>query len=590
MIARMARRWWGVGALAGALAGCDFESDAGAGIETNTCITDAECSDDTRCEAGMCVARTVESPLAVVLEVTPAGSTASPYLLDRFVVEGPLSRTWDLAERVTVSGDLRGEAGPIDAEVRFVPMHALRGVTMASVIVPTGDGDPPGRYRAEVVPGMAYRMEVDPVARELPPVRREVQVEGDEEVDIDYGEIEFEAHAFEVRGAQDGATVLVRALEAGSDAVVSSTAQVDDGMATILLAPDAGAFRVEVSVDEAYQEIANRTASPAACDASAPAYPTFLIDEAELPRSRGMGILDLPAYPERIAFSGTVELCDGSMSGKGDVTQLPVALRSTEILLDAEDTSFRGTFGATTTAEWKDGQLRFCVEVVPGSYEVVVTPPSSMECAIFAETRLVSAPAGENATGMLFELPVVARLTGTLQTAEGMPVAGATIEAQALGRNEGVQLAEGDPSVTRYNRSQQTTSEDDGSFALPVDLGGYDIVVKPPAESGFPWRVLHDVNIGARDVEFASVIDVVSPVRIDGTLRFRNGRAGDLLAGAEVRAYAVIDDEFDTERAVPVGKVAAGEDGRFMLLLPPSTRAGWYAAGAGGARLGAVTP
>lgn len=564
---------WSMLVVAGGLCGCDFERRAAPEIGMNSCVTDAECTDDTRCQESMCVARNVEDPLAVAMQVVPLGADAASVLLDRFVVEGPITREWKLPKAVGVSGHVQGADGPLEAEVRFVPVDVTDGVPTGAIVASTAGSDPPGHYAVQLLPDIDYRMQVQPAARELPPMRRMVNVTGAERIDVDYPP-DLKTRDFEVRGAGEGTTLegktlLVRAFDRDTGELVSSTATVQDDRVTLVLTPDASALRIELSVEESYLD-ASRAASPS-CDKSAPLFPTLSIDESKL---RSKGILELPAYPGRIVYEGTVELCPGAVSTASDVGSLPIALRSTDLQFDDTDTLFASSFAATTTAEVDAGQLRFCVEVVPGTYEVVVTPPSSMACAIFAETRLVSAPDGKMATGVLFELPAPAYLSGTLQTTDGRPLADATIEAQALGRSEGVQLAQDDPSVTQYNRSTQTTSSEDGSFELPVDLGGYDVVVKPSADSGFPWRVLHDVNIGAPKA-FLNEIRVKSPVRIDGALRYAGSGSGTALEGAEVRAFAIIEDEFDTERAVPVGKAVADADGHFMLLLSPSTRKGW---------------
>lgn len=560
-------------AFAACLPACDFERAASSEVGMNSCVTDAECTDDTRCQEGMCVARSVEDPLAVALQVVLPGADAESILLDRFVVEGPITRDWALPKAVDVSGDIKdADGGPVEAEVRFVPIDATRGVPTGAVVASTAASDPAGHYFVKLLPDVDYRMEVQPAARELPPMRQEVHVTGPDLINVEYPN-DLKTRDFEVRVAPEGESLegkalLVRAFDSDTGELVSSTATVQDSHVTLVLTPDASGLRIELSVEESYQDLASRGA-PASCDKSAPVFPTLSIDESDLQHK---GVLELPAYPTRIVYEGTVELCPGAVST--EIGSLPIALRSTDLQFDDTDTLFASSFAATTTAEMDASQLRFCVEVVPGTYEVVVTPPSSMACAIFAETRLVSAPDGKMATGALFELPGPAYLSGTLLTTDGTPLADATIEAQALGRSEGVQLAQDDPSVTQYNRSTQTTSSDEGVFELPVDLGGYDVVVKPPADSGFPWLVLHDVNIGAPKA-FPNEIRVASPVRIDGALRYAGNGPGAALEGAEVRAFAVIDDEFDTERAVPIGKAVADADGHFMLLLSPSTRKGW---------------
>jgi len=404
-----------------------------------------------------------------------------------------------------------------------------------------------------------------------------VTAESGGRVDVDYDDLELETRTFRVSGGPEAGTLLVRALARETGQVLSSTALVEDGEATLLFASGADGYRLEVRVEQEYADaVAARGGGSSACDSSTPAYPTFSIDQDDVPEeSDGIGVLMLPSHPARIRYEGIVELC-AAASGVSDPGTLPIDLRSSAVVLDG-DTSFGASFGATTTATLDRGEWRFCAEVFQGSYEIVVTPPSGIDCAIFAETRIVDAPDGVAATGDLIEIPPSAYLSGTLQTEDGTAIGGATIEAQALGRGEGVELAEDDLSVTRYNRSKQATSDAEGAFRVPVDLGSYDVIVKPPTGGGFPWRLLHDVTIGARGVDFANVIEVGLPVRVEGELAYTDGSASvnATLEGAEVKAFVVIEDEFDTERAVQIGKTTCDADGSFTLLLSPSTRAGW---------------
>jgi hypothetical protein len=225
------------------------------------------------------------------------------------------------------------------------------------------------------------------------------------------------------------------------------------------------------------------------------------------------------------------------------------------------------------------------VQVMPGEYDVLVTPPPStlpapQQCALFAERRLIQAPPdGVAASGALLALPSATFLSGTLQTTELAPVKGAAVEAIALGRSDSIELPPDDPSVTLYNRSAQTTTSDVGAFQLPVDVGSYDVVIRPPAESGFPWQVRHDVDIGAlHGAEFATIIDMLSPIALNGTLVYARGAntaTQASLDAASVEAYAVITDSANTERAILIGKATADKSGRFMLLFPPSTHMGW---------------
>jgi hypothetical protein len=114
-------------------------------------------------------------------------------------------------------------------------------------------------------------------------------------------------------------------------------------------------------------------------------------------------------------------------------------------------------------------------------------------------------------------------------------------------------------------------------FRLPLDLGKYDIAVKPRAGSGWAWEVIYDVDIRTRAVDFSTVIEMGAPLVLQGNLHFAASTASSdsLLAGSEIRAYAFVDDN-GAQRAVAVGRAVAEAGGAFKLLLPASLRRGWY--------------
>ena len=151
---------------------------------------------------------------------------------------------------------------------------------------------------------------------------------------------------------------------------------------------------------------------------------------------------------------------------------------------------------------------------------------------------------GQDASrGVQLSLPTSAFLAGKVLTSASMPLSNATIEAHALGRPDAVELPHDDRSVTNYNRSSETLTDSAGAFKLPVDLGSYDVVIKPLIESGFPWQVRTDVGVGlgARNDPAGNIIDMPSPVVVSGTLRYprRGEKAQATLAGAEIEAYAL---------------------------------------------------
>jgi hypothetical protein len=316
-------------------------------------------------------------------------------------------------------------------------------------------------------------------------------------------------------------------------------------------------------------------------------FPKFTFEDDRLTTADGTeNRIVLPAQPTRIRFEGTVALCDAAetvLAMTSDpaadaaslpVDSIPITLHS-ERLLDDDGLPLAAQFDATTMARRSDasGELRYCVQIMPGEYDVRATPGTGVPCSLFAEHFLISAPEGGNASGPLLQLPSTAYLRGTVQKLDLSPLSQAVVDAVALGRSQGVELEASDRSVVRYNRSRQTATSSRGEFEVPVDLGSYDVLFKPPSGTGFSWQVRYDVAIGRRDAEFRTVIDMHSPVVVNGTLAYRRGDTN--LQGAEVAAFAIVEDEFDTERAIPIGRATADASGRFMLLLPSALQKGW---------------
>ena len=583
-------------ALALPAIGCSFSEAAAdlSTIEENVCFEDAQCGTDSICMDGMCVVLDAP-PLTLTLEVTPArdarSSDALPVLLEPVRITGPAKRTFLVGAPVRVSGDIRLEGEPIEAEVRFHPITTVAGLParVVSVMAPaTAEGSGGNDYEVLLSAGKDYRMTVLPADTSLPPYRKLLSITGKRTVDVDYDELELREQTFAFEGMPEGRLLVVRARHSTRGEVLSSSATLDSsGRVTLLFSGEAEPYRLELRPEQDYGETLRPESGASECEALTADYPTLNIEAADIAMGQvGIPEVRIPSVASAIQYEGSVELCDGALSGAAGVGNLPLTLRSSELVHEREETALIPSFSTTAMATSTDGgPLRFCTQVIPGSYEIVVTPPAGMECGIFAEQRLVQAPDGLPAKGALLALPQASYLQGTLRTDSQEPVPGASIEVKALGRSQAVQFAETDRSITQYNRSKQGTSDEEGMFEIPVDVGVYDVIVKPPSESGFPWQVRHDVTIGNRgQVGDAmgggnhALIDIRPPIVVEGQLEFDGGDrvlAGNL-GGAEIRAFMLVADESSGgTRAVAVGRTVADEAGTFSLLLAPNARNGW---------------
>jgi hypothetical protein len=593
-----------------ALAGCNYQGGGETPVlQINTCTQQTDCGSgaDAECRAGMCVARSADVPLTIVLQVTPVsmrdGSEPYPIMLERVLVERPMTDTFELPMPVAITGHVRSDGWPIEATISFTPVGLATdtgavvplasGLPVRAVTVTTSIGAPDAvetiDYTAQLLPGTVYRMAVQPSDSLLPPYYDTLTVQEAQEISVDYGpNMDAFTREFRVQSAPapgEARSLLVRAFDIATSELLSSTETVTatDDTVELRFAQAPPPFRIEVRAETSYDG-EQPSATEKWCDSNTPIFPVFSFNADELETNDDVTEIVLPALPERIRFEGIVGLCraakDAASADAGQeaaplpLDSLPITLHARS-LLGSDGLPLPAVFDATTTAEFDDatGELRFCAQVMPGIYDVLATPAPSVPCALFAEHFPISAPAGENASGPLLELPAVAHLKGTVQTMDLSPLSHAAVDAVALGRSEGVMLDAEDRSVTRYNRSRQSATEADGQFTLPVDLGSYDVLVKPPTGAGFSWHVHHDVVIGRRDMDFLTVIDMLSPIIVNGTLLTADPNTG--LEGAEIAAFAIIDAEFGTERAIPIGRATADERGRFTLLLPPSLNEGW---------------
>jgi hypothetical protein len=574
-----------------ALAGCHFESakNASAG-QMNSCNVAADCSKGSMCSDGLCVARSADMPLSIALQVTPqrslTGGDPLPVILDRFLVQGPDTRSFPMPSTTSVVGTIRNASIAIQADVSFTPTSTIPGVSPKAVTASIVPVTTVGRYDYSVglLSGVSYRMLVlpkDPSAPTLPPYARTFTAQLGVAQSVEFQDIANDQKSFVIGGVPSDRTLLVGAFDSKTGEPISSTAMLQGaGTITLFFTPDPPPFRLEIRAAQSFAGSGASLADPSvSCDGDTPAFPVFSVDQADLTVSDGVATrIDLPQQPPRMAYEGAVDLCPDQKATASTVGKVPVTLHSRSLVL-ADPSKVTASFDATTNAIFDGSKLRFCVQVMAGEYDVVVTPPPSTNCALFAEKHLIQAPDGMVASGALLQLPAATYLMGTLRTTEQAPISGAVVQAVALGRSDSIELPSDDHSVTRYNRSQQTTTDVVGAFRLPVDLGSYDVVFKPAADSGFAWQVRNGVDIGALGAKFSTgPLDMLSPVALNGSLVAARRAGTDVAAdldSAQIEAYAVIPDDPDGERAILVGKTTADKNGHFMLLLPPSTHMGW---------------
>jgi len=293
-----------------------------------------------------------------------------------------------------------------------------------------------------------------------------------------------------------------------------------------------------------------------------PLFPTISADPSyHFPDAEGVLRILVPQV-EPLRYIGFVEACAEPVLGCDDDDSAVSRVSGALLTLRSEDffdetTGVTGEFQTTTRT---DESGKFEVDLLPGTYEVVVSGAGS-DHGVRAETVRLDASDMDTIMGQVFVLPPRARIGGEVQTRDLHPVQGATVHADALGRTEMLP-----DEAARYNRSADTVTDSDGRFILGLDVGAYDLVVRPPPEAGFPWIVSPDRRIGFTGGHLRDRFEFSTPVVVMGELHDTNGMA---VVGAELAAHGLITSAEGDARAVELGRATTDEEGRYVLLLPP---------------------
>ncbi len=550
--------------LALAVLGCNSFGEAPK--VRNRCLDDADCPSGVCDPDGLCVANT-ESDLEIALRVVPVEDAMNP-TLSSWTSEGLLlgevteEIDFTLPAHVDVVGTVRWKEMRVPAEIVFtrpgLDGQAVERVRVSTLPEPTTRGTMEADFVARLEAGSTYDVEVRPSAetipgsdlpwlRVLPPLRlQRVETPPPEEgaeivwpVAILFPPLATPCGPGVSAGCSLAGTIVgpdaasaaglqVRAVEVETGAVVSSTALTDEGGAfQIAIAPDAGPYLLRVSGGE-----------------ERPLFPTVSVDPSLLP---GEARIRVPT-PTTVRYQGRVEGADG--------TPLTAATLTFESFDVFDETVMLGGSYRTSTRTGSRGE--FDVELLAGTYQIVVSPSAGQFSVLTEELRIAAPATGGPVSGQLFVVPERARVGATVETEEGEPLAEVSVEAVALG----VQ-AEGAPIAARFNRSSDAMSGLEGDLELRLDLGTYDLFLKPPAESGYGWMVLPGYEVRSLDAAAELSFVARAPIPVRGTVRSDEGVP---LPGADIRVFG---RAVGTERFVELGRGRADDEGRFRVLVAP---------------------
>jgi hypothetical protein len=581
----------GVGLALFAANACTFSEDEPGFPEQNTCQVNADCSTQ-HCEAGRCVAATVEANVPVTVVVTPKstpnGLQVQPIVSDSFDLVGG-SQNIELRLPVSVAVRVVRENKPLSAQATFTPIdnsnRYTARITKATLLGGTNDDDAPAPdNKAMLLDGMTYRVLIQPTDTGIAPHSLQFTAESGATLDVDYATFAstVKTKSFTLSNV-GGLGYYVRAISELTGAPISSTAlatgSILTGRAQIKLSFDDPTTPYQLELTPVNKQ-SYSTGEAGSCGDDAPqpklSIPSrlFKTDESTVDRWN----VELPKLPAAIEYAGTIGLCS-SQKAVGD---MQVELETRSLYFDSGDSeAVTGSYETATAAAWDAelGTFRFCARVPPGTYTVIVKPGPSINCGVFAERRLLRPDWSGEPDELSLRTP--ATLTANVLTPDRMPMPKATVDAVAVASGEEARVAEAGAvaNIANYNRSGSVATGADGTFSLLVDRGRYDVFIKPPATSNYAWRVLYDVAIATSEAEFATEIMLSEPVAVRGKLQYIGGSTSDqqTLANAEVRAFTLVggDSSGAEKRSVEIGIGTADASGEVTLLLPPALQHSW---------------
>ncbi len=541
----------------------------------NHCTSDHDCSEGLVClsDHNLCALPEAEVPYTVVLQASPR-----PYAQSgRYTFPGSmLGAGFDstIPAFVDVHGSIQVDDKPIYAEVTFVPRPEKRGYPVAPISVRTTDSRGLPNLSVQLPSDTVFSVSIQPLgaASRLHPPRYVTFQTGSSSTPFapdfttelrSFALTLYEAEKPEGFVVRDGVpqTQRLRVINRVTGHVVSPTLDVMPGEPFVIsvVEEDEAEYAFEIDLN--------------------PELPWT--DLLELPfENLDNGALQLPYVPERVNFVGGVEDASDRRLPHAEITLIssfPVPSTPSE-LGNRDWCQFRASAVPNPNQPEKtvrcsakrtlqaDARGDFRVALLPGNYEIYISPGPGNGAARVATTRIEQGietqPGGADLGPWTIKLKPATELTGSIVDRGLHPLPQVTVRAVPLG------LVGTLGSVSAYNREVSALTDSDGAFAMSVDTGYYDIVAAPPAGSGYPTLLFANRQFDPDKMSFLDRqgLALPPPVVVAGTLL----QAGEILADAEVRAYGIVRDLRGFDRAVLLYSASTDEEGRYVLLLPPA--------------------
>jgi hypothetical protein len=101
---------------------------------------------------------------------------------------------------------------------------------------------------------------------------------------------------------------------------------------------------------------------------------------------------------------------------------------------------------------------------------------------------------------------------------------------------------------------------------MNMDAGRYDMSIKVPDSTGFPWLVESELVMSRERGRVTRDYMLPPPIVVRGSVLSADGFR---IGGAKLRAY-VLEGPPGEARAIQVAETASDQDGFYRLLISPS--------------------
>jgi hypothetical protein len=560
----------------------------------NSC--DLGCATGVGCVDGACAAAETAYPL--VFEVTPeATSTFAPgvtYTLPIDDRKGGTGRNLNLAEPARVVAELPDDTGvtlrlrKVDAVPGAAPAvyeaSSLPGSTLTRVLTIL-----PGKYEVFLTPSndaaLAFRPAVQLRDDETGLPLQQTFTSGGQKLVVSYAGL----RSIEVSLTDGTGKPLVSPLNEARDVfVMDDTSRTLASTIARTCVLGGTELQSDVKLTLAPALTGHRytlRVAPAAKPCSAAPGPLATVDfDLQALDVEGHGNRAVLAMPptNRINTIGQV-VAFGTNAPINDAT---VILRSQQL----DDTTDGHAFLETRVPIGGAGGQFFTKDLLAGTYRATVIPGSGLtlgskpyaicvDCTTSAQDP--SAPPGTRIVDFKLDgknsvdFQIARRVAVTVAAAgfDGALFGLGTFESDTSS-SASLATTTGATLLTRSELgpiaiTQEKTTGKTWNVSAALDPGAYDIVVRTPEASGYPWVVLPAVEVAPAPKLDLGVVKAAAPVIFAGRLLDPSGQP---VPRALLRARALIADKTDPKKpplgAVLVAETRTGEDGSYRVVVP----------------------